>query len=103
MRSGLYLTLFVAIGSLGLGLQIEPPRNDGMVNFAPISFSTAAAAPRHQARRVSRRTARRTTRRVNYRQSVSGCAFRAPYYYCGGVYYRPVVQSGTTVYVVVNP
>jgi hypothetical protein len=33
----------------------------------------------------------------------AGCAWRAPYHYCGGVYYQPVVEGGATVYIVVNP
>ena len=52
---------------------------------------------------VSRRTSRRTTRRVAHRTSVSGCSPYRNYYNCGGVYYAPQVQNGTTVYIVVNP
>jgi hypothetical protein len=52
---------------------------------------------------ASRRTARRTTRRVEYRQSIAGCSPYRSYYNCGGIYYAPTVQNGTTVYVVVNP
>jgi len=62
---------------------------------------------------VRRRTRRRTRRRVRRRMYVGmsmstlpyGCA--APmmrgginYYYCGGIYYRPVYQGTTVVYVV---
>lgn len=69
-----------------------------------IGFGSANAQPaRRSARRTVRRTARRTTRRVNYRRSVAGCPLRRGYYYCGGVYYRAVVQDGATVYVVVYP
>ena len=53
---------------------------------------------------VSRRTARRTVRRQAYIHSLpGGCPLRGAYYYCGGVYYQPVVQNGATVYIVVNP
>ncbi len=69
-----------------------------------VTFSKAYAASRGQVRRTSRRTARRTSRRVSRRHSLpSSCAWRAPYHYCGGVYYQPIVESGTTVYIVVNP
>ena len=68
-----------------------------------VSISKAYAGRGH-VHRTSRRTARRTTRRVVRRSTLpTGCAWRAPYHYCGGVYYEPIVESGTTVYVVVNP
>ncbi len=68
-----------------------------------VTFSKAYAG-RGQVRRTSRRTARRTSRRVARRHSLPyGCAWRAPYHYCGGVYYEPIVESGTTVYIVVYP
>ena len=70
-----------------------------------ISFgvSQAEALPYH--RRVARRTARRTSRRVARRHAVlpGGCPLVGLYYYCGGVYYQPVVESGQTVYIVVTP
>ena len=71
----------------------------------PVEVSISKAyAGRGHVRRTSRRTARRTTRRVTRRSTLpGGCAWRAPYHYCGGVYYQPIVESGTTVYVVVNP
>lgn len=54
--------------------------------------------------RRDRRAVRRTTRRV-VRIAVLpyGCYWRAPYHYCGGIYYQPIVENGTTVYIVVNP
>jgi hypothetical protein len=64
-----------------------------------IGVTQAEAAPRN----VARRTGRRTSRRVSRRTSIAGCSPYNAYYNCGGVYYRPVVESGTTVYVVVNP
>ncbi len=71
-----------------------------------ISFGVGeAVAYRGHTRRVARRTARRTSRRVSRRHAVlpRGCPLVGAYYYCGGVYYQPVVQSGTTVYVIVTP
>jgi hypothetical protein len=62
-----------------------------------------AAGRRGEARRVARRTARRTSRRVARRHSIAGCRPYNAYYYCSGVYYRPIVENGVTVYVVVNP
>lgn len=101
------LTLVPAalVFAIAASINVELPEKEvGKAQpFAVLSFTSAAAAPRHQARRVTRRTARRTTRRVVRRHSIAGCAFRAPYYYCGGVYYRPIVENGTTVYIVVNP
>ena len=103
------------LGLLALGAAL----GFGLVNMNPIepwvpkpalsliSISQADARPRGHARRevrrVSRRTARRTTRRVVRRTSVAGCPLRTGYYYCGGVYYRPITENGTTVYIVVNP
>ena len=53
---------------------------------------------------VARRTTRRTVRRVNYYSALpAGCYWRAPYHYCGGIYYEPTVQNGQDVYIIVNP
>ena len=58
---------------------------------------------------VRRRTRRRTRRRVYRNMRVSslpyGCSVTrtrggATYYYCGGIWYRPVYQGTTIVYVV---
>ena len=63
-----------------------------------------AYAGRWHYRRTSRRVARRTTHRVIRRSTLPhGCTWRAPYHYCGGVYYQPVVENNTTVYIVVSP
>ncbi|MEM9063592.1 MAG: hypothetical protein AAGD13_24295 [Pseudomonadota bacterium] len=69
---------------------------------------TPNAASARPARRVARRTARRTSRRVNRRHNYyyalpTGCAWRAPYHYCGGVYYEKQVVEGETVYIIVYP
>jgi len=76
-----------------------------------ISFGVGEAAARSVARhrghtrRVARRTLRRTSRRVSRRYSAlpAACPFGGAYYYCGGVYYQPVVENGTTTYVIVTP
>ena len=93
----------ISAAIVGLGTTIHLEQGSHGMVVTGVGLTEAAAAPRHQARRVSRRTARRTTRRVNYRTSVAGCPLRSGYYYCGGVYYRRAVQDGRTVYVVVNP
>ncbi len=81
--------------------RVSGPR--GVTEAIELTTSKAYAARRH-ARRTTRRVARRTTRRVIRRHSVPyGCAWRAPYHYCGGVYYEPIVESGTTVYIIVYP
>jgi hypothetical protein len=64
---------------------------------------------------VRRRTRRRTRRRVRRRMYVGMSMATLPYgcgaammhgginmYYCGGIYYRPVYQGTTVVYVVDN-
>ena len=63
---------------------------------------------------VRRRTRRRTRRRMYYMTAGMtiyglpyGCGGMRPYggvnmYYCGGIYYRPVHQGTTVVYVVEN-
>lgn len=77
---------------LGLTLPVE------------VTISKAYAARRGYVRRTSRRVARRTTRRVVRRATLpGGCVWRSPYHYCGGIYYRPIVENGTTVYIVVYP
>ncbi len=68
-----------------------------------VTVSKAYAGRGHY-RRTTRRVARRTTRRVIRRHTLPyGCAWRAPYHYCGGVYYQPIVESGTTIYIIVYP
>ena len=75
----------------------------GLTMPVEITFSKAYAGSRH-ARRTTRRVVRRTTWRVTRRNSLPySCAWRAPYHYCGGVYYQPIVESGATVYIVVYP
>ena len=100
-------TTMVAAGmvfALSTEVRIEPLSTSSGLAGLSLSFAPAIAVTRGEVRRTSRRTSRRTTRRVVRRTTLpAGCAFRAPYYYCGGVYYQPIVESGTTVYIVVNP
>ncbi len=75
----------------------------GVTEAIELTISKAYAARRY-ARRTTRRVARRTMRRVIRITTLPGrCAWHAPYHYCGGVYYEPIVESGTTVYIVVYP
>lgn len=100
----LLMASIVAVAAFAGVPQIQHNEN-GQVSVR-YGAAPAQAGPRHrEARRVARRTSRRTTRRTVRRLTVlpAGCAWRAPYHYCGGVYYQPVVEGGTTVYVVVTP
>ena len=91
---------FGFMGSIDLNRVLGPR---GVTEAIELTTSKAYAARRH-ARRTTRRVARRTTRRVIRRHTLSaGCLWRAPYHYCGGVYYQPIVESGATVYIVVYP
>ncbi|MTI18789.1 hypothetical protein E1162_16200 [Rhodobacteraceae bacterium RKSG542] len=86
--------------SMGYAAQINIPVSS---SHAPLRISVPEVNADPAVRGQARRTSRRTSRRVNRRQSVAGCTPYNAYYNCGGVYYRPVVENGTTVYVVVNP
>lgn len=95
--TGLSLGLFVSISIDG------SEATDKAVLLSP-SKAFAQARPVAATRGTARRTARRTTRRVVRRNTLpAGCVRRGAYYYCGGVYYQPVVEGGATVYIVVNP
>lgn len=98
-----------------LSEQLDPQLEDSKFTFAApddyfkIMFLENSQNPTYLAgenRRVARRTSRRTSRRVAYRQYYhalpSGCYWASPYYSCGGVYYEPVIENGTTVYVIVE-
>ncbi|MEM0905952.1 MAG: hypothetical protein AAGJ94_01220 [Pseudomonadota bacterium] len=87
----------------GTSLSLTAP-TDGLPVSVTVGVSASFAQSPGTPRRVARRTSRRTARRTAYRNSLpGGCVRRNAYYYCGGVYYQPVVQNGVTVYVVVNP
>ncbi|WP_026379556.1 hypothetical protein [Afifella pfennigii] len=100
--------IFAAGLGLLLGFSLSMPSDGGedggkAAVSIELAMPSALAQPYHN-RGVARRTARRTSRRVVRRNTLpAGCAWRAPYHYCGGVYYQPVVESGRTVYIVVNP
>lgn len=88
------------------GVTGSGPAPTSGLSLLPIDLTITAAQAqnrRAQSRRVSRRTSRRTSRRVARRHSIAGCSPYRAYYSCGGVYYRPIVEGGTTVYIVVNP
>ncbi len=92
---------FGLAGSIDLNSVLGPR---GVTEAIELTISKAYAGRRAHARRTTRRVARRTTRRVIMRHTLSaGGLWRAPYHYCGGVYYQPIVESGTTVYIVVYP
>ena len=91
--------------ALGLFASIDGNRVSsvsGNTTSLEVSISKAYAARRGRARRTTRRV---VVRRAVIRRAVlpRSCLWRAPYHYCGGVYYQPIVESGTTVYVVVYP
>ncbi|MCW2309595.1 hypothetical protein [Rhodobium gokarnense] len=91
------------LGALAPGAPQTAVPAMGLSGLLGATAAEAQAYPPGAARRSVRRTARRTSRRVTRRHSIAGCHPYNSYYNCGGVYYRPVVQNGTTVYVVVNP
>ncbi|WP_269585143.1 hypothetical protein [Roseibium sp. Sym1] len=95
---------YLLAAAIGFAVAYSAPIDfTGFAAGTPIFAGIGTAKAQNPARNTARRTARRTTRRVNRRQSVAGCAPYNAYYNCGGVYYRPVVENGVTVYVVVNP
>ncbi|MEM6677932.1 MAG: hypothetical protein AAF675_08675 [Pseudomonadota bacterium] len=105
-RNLLATAILAAAFTLGMGLRpevaVEPAT--GALSLSVATQGAEAQTYRAQSRRVARRTARRTSRRQDYIRSLpAGCVLRGAYHYCGGVYYQPVVQSGTTVYIIVTP
>jgi hypothetical protein len=80
--------------------------HDGLTKVALLSDLDEGQMQPFYARPVARRTARRTTRRVvrrNYiRRLPAGCVYAGSVYRCGAVVYRPVIEDGVTVYIVVN-
>lgn len=99
MRPKLFLAAVI-----GFTLAYSSPVDfSGVLSGLPIVAGIGSAKAQNATRNTARRTARRTTRRVNRRTSIAGCSPYNAYYNCGGVYYRPVVENGVTVYVVVNP
>ena len=95
--------------ALGFGLSFGPSsvsEKNGNVLSVGLGLDQAYAG-RGRARRHTRRVARRTARRTARRHAAlpHGCPWYAHYgcYYCGGVYYQPIQESGTTVYIIVTP
>ena len=101
MEKAKFLSVFAVALAVGVFTGSVNVGKFGTGSALSIVTDSAYAAPRHAARRTARRTTRRTVRRLTVLPA--GCAWRAPYHYCGGVYYQPVVEGGTTVYIVVNP
>ncbi len=87
---------------IGLFGNIESNRVSSLLGLTlpvEVTISKAYAARRGYARRTTRRVARRTTRRVVRRAVLpGGCRWRAPYHYCGGVYYQPMDRGYIVVY-----
>jgi hypothetical protein len=80
------------------GVAVRGPRGGAAAVRGPVR-APAYRAP--AVRGVARRTARRTTRRlyalpVGYTTTVIG---GVNYYYAGGLYYEPVYEGSTVVYV----
>ena len=101
-----FITLILIGCALGFSGSIDVNRASSPSGFTnPFELTTSKAyAAGGRALRTTRRVARRTTRRVIRRHTLpGGCVWRAPYHYCGGVYYEPVVESGTTIYIIVYP
>ena len=100
------ILLSVALGA-GIGLLADVRIETVGQKTTQISFGIgeAVATFRGGTRRVARRTSRRTSHRVARRHAAlpHGCPLVGAYYYCGGVYYQPVIESGTTVYIIVTP
>jgi hypothetical protein len=91
------LLLTVAAGSAIAGLSVTAIAKPGR----PASPTSVAG--------VRRRTRRRTRRRVHRNMRLNslpyGCSVTrvrggTTYYYCGGIWYRPVYQGTTVVYIV---
>ena len=101
-----FVTLILMGFVLGFAGNIDVNRASSPSGFAKsfeLTISKAYAARGH-ALRTTRRVARRTTRRIIRRHTLPNkCAWQDPYYYCGGVYYEPIVESGTTIYIVIYP
>ncbi len=101
-----FVTLLLIGGAFGLAGSIDlnsvlGPR--GVTEAIELTISKAYAGRRGHGHRTARRVARRTIRVIRITTLPRRCAWRAPYHYCGGIYYEPIVESGTTVYLVVYP
>jgi len=99
-RREFLLSMGALLGAVAAAVSLSPGRAEARVGH-PASPGSVAG--------VRRRTRRRTRRRVVVGMSVmslpaSGCSVVARggvnYHYCGGVWYKPVHQSGQVVYVV---
>ncbi len=106
MRTKLIVTTLAAAAAIwaaDIGISKTDTASSLLPSLTTGSSKALAQAGPGSVRGTARRTSRRTTRRVARRTSVAGCAPYRAYYNCGGVYYAPVQENGTTVYIVVNP
>lgn len=92
-----------AFGALlgGFGSIDVAPSAPGGPAGVQLAFGAPTAEAHHigVVRRTARCVTRRNVARAGYRAHVNGCPYVAPYYACGGFYYRPVLHNGATVYV----
>ena len=90
----------VLVGSVHFKRVLGP---SGLTMPVEVTVSKAYAGRGHHHRRGRRIARRATIRVIRHLTLPHSCVWHAPYHYCGGVYYQPIVESGTTVYIVVNP
>lgn len=99
------LTLAAASAVFAAALVVgvsHKPGGGQSASYPSVTFTSATAYTAWGVNhRVARRTARRTTRRLN--SLPAGCPLMGLYYYCNGVYYQRMVDSGSTYYIVVTP
>ncbi|WP_395175633.1 hypothetical protein [Roseibium alexandrii] len=106
MRTRLILTILggaAAVWLMDVGFDLDTSNEASTAILVAGAGKALAQAGPGSVHGTARRTSRRTTRRVARRTSVAGCTPYRAYYNCGGVYYQAVQESGTTIYVVVNP
>ena len=96
-RDLIKLLLTVATGSAIAGLSVTAIAKPGR----PAS-PTSVAGVRRRTRRQTRRRVHRIMRLTSlpYGCSVTRVRRGTTYYYCGGIWYRPVYQGTTVVYIV---
>ena len=101
MNVGKILIAAAVVCTVGFLSEVRVGNSDVKSLRIPFGVSEVQAAPRQVARRTTRRVVRRNVRR--YTVLPAGCPLVGLYYYCGGVYYQVVVESGTTVYIIITP
>jgi len=93
VKSILFVAVASAVGGLATSAVAKPGR--------PASTNSVAGARRRSRRRYRRRVRRgmRLTY-LPYGCSVTRVRRGTTYYYCGGIWYQPVYQGTTVVYIV---